>query len=104
MMAWTWCRLAGSSLRRSFCDGQAHQPNVITRQEARKANKINAHLDHGDQIGEGLAAARDSLDDHVLVPAEDLETRLLHGRRLLKAHGREVVEHPWRQARGEGVP
>ena len=65
---------------------------------------MNTHLDHGNQIGERLAAARDGLDDDVLVPAEDLKTRLLDGRRLLKAHGREVVEHPLRQVWVESVP
>jgi hypothetical protein len=48
--------------------------------------EAHAHLNHRNQKGKGLSAASDGLDDDVLVPAEDLETRLLDWRGLLKAH------------------
>jgi hypothetical protein len=46
----------------------------------------NAHLKDGNQKCQGFPTAGDGLDHDILVSAKDLETGLLHWRRMREAH------------------
>jgi hypothetical protein len=70
-MAWTWCLFAGSSDRKSLCVANIvskaiNHPGVL--------NRGRTYFDYRYQESECFPAPRDRLNDHILVPTEDVET------------------------------